>query len=112
MWLLNNTSKLKRKVRGFQSESELYRPRVRRLSAKLLPILQVRDFVWSAHCISNAVNLSLPDWSRYFFIQGAHRLSSRGSMDSVPDNTSSNTRQLRESNPGPLDLYPGFLTTR
>jgi hypothetical protein len=71
----------KTKLRGFYSASELYRPSDRRLSAKLIPTF----CAWSAQRIPTAVNLGFLDRSRYFSIQVATQLSSRGWVDPVPD---------------------------
>jgi hypothetical protein len=45
--------------------------------------LRVKDVAWSAHRIPTAVNFGFPDRSRYFFIQVAPQLSSRGWVDPV-----------------------------
>jgi hypothetical protein len=50
-------------------------PLVSEVSAKLL---RVDGVVWSAQRIPTAVNLGFLDRSRYFFIQIAPQLSSRG----------------------------------
>jgi hypothetical protein len=61
------------------SASELCRPSDRRLSTKLVPtFLRAEGVAWSAQPIPTAVNLGFLDWSRYFFIQVAPQLSSRG----------------------------------
>jgi hypothetical protein len=72
----------KTKLRGLQSASELYRPSGRRLLAKLVPAFADRGVTWSAQRIPEAVN---QDRSRYFSIQVAPQLSSRGWVSPVPD---------------------------
>jgi hypothetical protein len=57
---------------------ELYRPSDRRLSAKLVPTFADRGVAWSAQRIYTAVNIGFLDRSRYFSIQVAPQLSSRG----------------------------------
>ena len=42
---------------------------------------------WAAQRVPTAVNLCFLDRSRYFFIQVAPQLTSRGSVDPVPDPT-------------------------
>jgi hypothetical protein len=62
------------------SASELYRPSDRRLSAKLVQTLANRG------CrVVSAVNFGFLDRGRYFSIQVAPQLSSRGWVDPVPD---------------------------
>jgi hypothetical protein len=59
------------------------------------------------------VNLSFLDRSRYFFFQVAPHLSSRGL--SAPRSRLTATQKIwqrRESNPGPLGLQAGSVTTR
>jgi hypothetical protein len=53
-----------------------------RRSAKLW---RIEGVAWSAQRIPTAVNLSFQDWTRYFYIQVAPQLSSRGWVDPVPD---------------------------
>jgi hypothetical protein len=72
--------KTKQKTPWLLSASELHRPSDRRLSAKFVP-----TFAWSAQRILKAVNLGFLDRSRYFSIQVAPQLSSRGWVDPVPD---------------------------
>jgi hypothetical protein len=48
--------------------------------------LRVEDVAWSAQRIPTAVNLGFLDRSRYFSIQVAPQLSSRGRVDPVPEN--------------------------
>jgi hypothetical protein len=48
-------------------------------------VLRVEGVQWSAQRIPTAVNISFLDQSRYFFIQIAPQLSSRGWVDPVPD---------------------------
>jgi hypothetical protein len=57
-------------------------PHVGEVSANFL---WVEGVVWSAQRIPTAVNLGFLDRSRYFFIQIAPQLSSRGWVDTVPD---------------------------
>jgi hypothetical protein len=57
-------------------------PLVGEVSAKLL---RVEGAKWSAQRIPTAVNLRFLDWIRYFFIQVAPQLSSRGRVYPVPD---------------------------
>jgi hypothetical protein len=52
--------------------------------------------------IPTAVNLSFPDWIRYF-LEIAPRLSSRGQVDPIPDRLLLRKSDIK-SNPGPLDL--------
>jgi hypothetical protein len=47
--------------------------------------LRVEGVAWSVQRIPTAVNLGFIDRSRYFFIQVAPQLFSRGWMDPVPD---------------------------
>jgi hypothetical protein len=47
--------------------------------------LRVEGVAWSAQRIPTAINLGFLDRSRYFFIQVAPQLSSRGWADPVPD---------------------------
>jgi hypothetical protein len=47
--------------------------------------LRVEVVAWSAQPIPTAVNFGFLDRSRYFFIQVAPQLSSRGWVDPVPD---------------------------
>jgi hypothetical protein len=55
------------------------------------PQLVVSTFVDRGCCVVSAtdpppvVSLSFIDWSRYYFFQVAPQLSSRGSVDPVPD---------------------------
>jgi hypothetical protein len=54
--------------------------------AKLMPLLRVENVVaLSAQRVHAPFNLGCLDFSRYFFIQLAPKLSSRGWVDSVPD---------------------------
>jgi hypothetical protein len=56
------------------------------MSAKLVPtFLRIEGVAWSAQRILTAVNFGSLDRSRYFSIQVAPQLSSRGSVDPVPD---------------------------
>jgi hypothetical protein len=59
--------------------------RVLRFPLPITPPLRVEGVAWSAQRIPTAVNLGFLDQSRYFFIQVASQLSSRGWMDPVPD---------------------------
>jgi hypothetical protein len=74
-----------KKIPGPGSASELYRPRDRRFSAKLVPTFANRG----CHVVSvpnpYGRNLGLLDRSRYFFFQVAPQLYSRGWVDPVPD---------------------------
>jgi hypothetical protein len=48
------------------------------MSAKLVPTFAIEDVTWSAQRIPMAVNFGFLDRSRYFSIQVAPQLSSRG----------------------------------
>jgi hypothetical protein len=48
-------------------------------------LLRIEVVAWSAQRIPTAVNPSFQDRSRYYFIQVAPQLSSRGWVDPVPD---------------------------
>jgi hypothetical protein len=61
------------------------RPSGRRLLAKLVPTFADRGCHVVSATIPAAVNLSFLDRSRYFFVQVAPQLSSRGWVDPVPD---------------------------
>jgi hypothetical protein len=68
-----------------QSASELYRPRDRRLSAKLVPTFEDRGCrVVSATDPHDRI-LGFLDRSRYYFFQIAPHVYSRGWVDPVPD---------------------------
>jgi hypothetical protein len=54
------------------------------IKCKIL-VLPVDILIWSVQRIPAAVNLSFQDRSRYFFIQVAPQLSSRGWADPIPD---------------------------
>jgi hypothetical protein len=92
--------------------SELYRPSDRRLSAKLVPTFADRG----CHVVSttdfNYHFLGLLDRSRYFFFQVAPQLYWRGWVDPVPNPLPLRKVVASGIEPGPLDLYPGTLTTR
>jgi hypothetical protein len=49
------------------------------------PILQIESVAWSAQRIATAVNMVFLDRSRYYSIQVAPQLSSRGWVGPVPD---------------------------
>jgi hypothetical protein len=74
----------KTKTPWFESASELYRPTDRSLSANLVPTFADRR----CHLVSvtnpYGRNLSFPDRSRYFFLQAAPQLYSRGWVDPTP----------------------------
>jgi hypothetical protein len=78
-------SKTKQKPSWSESASELYRSSDRGLSAELVQIFADR---W-CHVVSVTVpycrNIGLLDRSRYFFLQVAPQLYSRGWVDPVPD---------------------------
>jgi hypothetical protein len=63
---------------ALRPSSELYRPSDRRMSAKLVPTFADRVVAWSAQRIPTAVNIGFLDRSRYFSIQVAPQLASRG----------------------------------
>jgi hypothetical protein len=66
------------KLRGLQSASELHRPSDRRLSAKLVPTFAGRGCRVVSATVPPAVSLGFLDRSRYFSIQAAPKLTSRG----------------------------------
>jgi hypothetical protein len=80
----------------------------------LVPTFADRGMSRGQHGVSPAVvNLSFLDRSRYFFFQVAPHLSSQGL--SGPRSRSTATQKIwqrRESNPEPMGLQPGSLTTR
>jgi hypothetical protein len=57
-------------------------PLVSEVSANFL---RTEGIAWSVQWIPTAVNIGFLDWSRYFSIQVAPQLSSRGWVDPVPD---------------------------
>jgi hypothetical protein len=66
----------------------------------------------SARRIPTAVNLSFLDRSHYFFFQVARHLSSQVLSGSRSRPTSTQKIwERRKSNPGPLGLQPGTVTT-
>jgi hypothetical protein len=75
----------KNTLHGFYSVSELYRSSGSRLSAKLAPTFADIKSSQSAQQVPTSVNLGFVDRSRYFFVQVAPQLSSRGRVDPVPD---------------------------
>jgi hypothetical protein len=68
-----------------ESVSELYRPRDRRLSAKLVPTFADRWWHVASMTDSHCSILCFPDQSRYFFFQVSPQLHSRGWVDTVPN---------------------------
>jgi hypothetical protein len=60
---------------------EFYKSNVKKLSGKFL---RVEGVAWSAQRIPTSINLSFLDRSRYFIIQVAPQLSSRGWVDPLP----------------------------
>jgi hypothetical protein len=68
-----------------ESESELYRPSDRRLSAKLVPTFAHKGYRVVIVTDSYGRILGFLDWSRYFFFQVASQLYSRGWVDPVLD---------------------------
>jgi hypothetical protein len=68
-----------------QSANELYRPSDRHLSAKLVPTIADRGVSRSQRAWSLTAVSGLLDRSRYFFLQVAPQLSSRGWVGPVPD---------------------------
>jgi hypothetical protein len=67
------------------SASELYRPRDRRLSAKLVPTLADRGCRVVSSTDPHGRILGFLDRSRYYFFQVAPQLYSRGWVGPVPD---------------------------
>jgi hypothetical protein len=53
--------------------------------AKLVPTFADKGVAWSAQRIPTVFNLGFVDRGRYFSIQVAPQLSSRGRVDPVPD---------------------------
>jgi hypothetical protein len=68
-----------------QSASELYRPRDRRLSTKLVPTFADKECCVVSATDSYGRILASLDRSRYFFFQVAPQLYLRGWVDPVPD---------------------------
>jgi hypothetical protein len=103
------------------SASEIYRPRDRRLSAKLVPTFVDREYRVDSETDPHGRNLAFPDWSRCYFFPVAPQLYSRGWVDSVPDplllrksgSAGNQTRDLWICNQElwPLDHRGGLLSS-
>jgi hypothetical protein len=82
-----------RKTSGFPHAGSSTEPAPSQCDTKCYPgkchirggMLRVDGVAWSAQRILMAVNLGFLDRNRYFFIQAAPQLSSRGWVDLVPD---------------------------
>jgi hypothetical protein len=75
------------------------------LVGKVVPTSADRGVAWSAQRIPPVVGLGFLDRSRYYFVQVAPQLSSRGRVHPVPDPLLlRKSEKRRESNPGPLYL--------
>jgi hypothetical protein len=95
---------------GFYSARKLYRPRVSRLSARLVACIGCRVVTAAG---PTPVNLGYLERNHYYFFEVSPQLSSRSWVDPVPNQPLlRKSGSAGESNPGTLDLKPGTLTAR
>jgi hypothetical protein len=87
VWAMNHTVIFACLLLGpfLVSASELYRLMTAAADEVSANFCGLGSVAWSAQRVPTAVNLGILDQRRYFFIQVAPHLSSRGSMDPVPD---------------------------
>jgi hypothetical protein len=85
MDLVQTSKEQKKKKLNGRSPQANYSDRATAACRRSRQPLLVEGVAWSAQLIPTAVNLGFLDRSRYFFIQVASQLSSRGWVDPVPD---------------------------